>query len=522
MGRTSHDRFPGIILCTKHTDEVRGGCLGVHLGWSGNYRLRIDLLADGRSVLQAGEYFFPGEMILAEGQRYTTPNLYAQFNPDGLSALSNQFHDYYHDVLCASKVRESVRPVHYNTWEGIYFDHKPTELMRLADRAAEIGVERFVLDDGWFIGRRHDGAGLGDWRVDRTVYPNGLQPIIDHVNATGMEFGLWVEPEMINKDSDLYREHPDWILNADPAPHVPFRNQFVLDLARPEVSENIFTQLNELLTEYPKIGYLKWDMNRDLSHPGGGDGRASVHRQTKAVYSLIQRLSENHPHVEIESCSSGGARADYGILSCTDRIWTSDSNDALDRQRIQRGASFFFPLSVIGAHVGPRDCHITGRHLSMDIRAATALFGHMGVEANLIDMPDEDRDTLTQAITLYKENRILLHRGDLVRLEGPHWQNSIGVVSKDRSAALFSCAITGSIPNVLPGVLKFRGLDEDCTYRLRLIWPSVIKTGHPHRPDLENLLGDGLIAGGDILQQVGLQLPALIPETCLVFAINAV
>ncbi|MEO1152013.1 MAG: alpha-galactosidase [Pseudomonadota bacterium] len=521
-GRTSHDRFPGLILCTAQTQERRGICLGLHLGWSGNHRMRVDLLADGRAVVQAGEYFFPGEMHLAPGETYDTPDLFAQFSATGFSGMSAGFHDYYHSHMQAQHVAARPRPVHYNTWEGIYFDHDMETLGTLVDRAADLGVERFVLDDGWFRGRRHDAAGLGDWVVDETVYPDGLQPLIDQVNNRGMAFGLWVEPEMVNKDSDFFRAHPDWILGAEPAPHVPFRNQFVVDLSNRGAFANIFDQIDAILCEYPKIEYLKWDMNRDLSHPGGHDGTASVHRQTRALYKLIAELGEKHPGVEIESCSSGGARADFGILQYTDRIWTSDSNDALDRQIIQRGASYFFPLSVLGAHVGPRDCHITGRHLSMKVRTATALFGHMGVEADLLEMDDDDRDALKKAIALYKNNRTLIHEGRFIRMDDPPWQNTVGVIAKDGSRALYSCAILHSIPYVLPGVMKFPGLDSDRVYRLKVAWPTEVETPYQIHLETYGMLQDGLEVRGDILKRVGLQLPLMMPESCLVFEVKAV
>jgi alpha-galactosidase len=237
---------------------------------------------------------------------------------------------------------------------------------------------------------------------------------------------------------------------------------------------------------------------------------------------LIDRLRNKHANVEIESCSSGGARADYGVLERADRIWTSDSNDALDRQMIQRGASFFFPLSVIGAHVGPRECHITGRVLSMGLRAGTAMFGHMGVEANLLAMSDEDRADLKDAFALYKKHRALIHDGTFMRLDGPPYQNSVGVASKDRRNALFSYAMTGSTPEILPDVFYFAGLDPDLRYSLRVVWPTRIVTPPPHRLETSGLLTEGYEATGDMLMNVGLQLPLLHPDTCLVFEATAI
>lgn len=520
-GRTSHDRFPGLVLCTARTDERAGACLGVHLAWSGNSRLRVDTLADGRRILQCGELLLPGELRLAANERYRTPRLYLRHSASGLSEMSAGFHDYFHRKLKGARTGGRPRPVHYNTWEAVYFDHSLPVLTELVDAAADIGVERFVLDDGWFKGRRDERSGLGDWVVDRGVFPEGLHPLIERVHSRGMEFGLWVEPEMISEDSDLFRAHPDWVLAAPPAAQTPFRHQLVLDMARPEVADNVFGQIDALLDEY-EIGYLKWDMNRDLNHPGARAGTASVHAQTHAVYSLIDRLREKHPQIEIESCASGGARTDLGILARTDRLWVSDNNDAIDRQRIQRGASFFFPLSVIGAHVGARRCHVTNRVLPMALRAPTAMFGHLGVEADLLGMDDADRAELGAAIALYKEHRELIHGGELVRLDGLAWQNAIGVVSRDRRSALFSYCQLESHDEVLPGVLRFAGLDATLRYRLRLIWPASDCTPTPQALENSGLTGDGYEVSGEALVKAGLQLPLLYPQTCLVFALDSV
>jgi len=368
------------------------------------------------------------------------------------------------------RIKRKVRPIHYNTWEAVYFDHDHDKLFALADKAAAVGAERFILDDGWFGSRRNDKAGLGDWWPSKDVYPDGLGPLVDHVTGLGMEFGLWFEPEMVNPDSELYRNHPDWILHAEGVEQVPFRSQFVLDLTRAEVCDYLFDHMHKLLSEHD-ISYVKWDMNRDVHHPGSR-GRPAINQQTRALYKLIERLREHHPDLEIESCSSGGARADYGILRRTDRIWTSDSNDALDRQRIQRGASHFFPLEIVGAHVGPETCHITGRRLSMQMRVATAIFGHMGMELNLLEEREADIEILKAGLALHKQYRTLIHSGDYQRLDTAAHINAIGVVAEDKSEALFSwCNLTGHRETV-PGRVFFTGLDKSKRYRTRIIWPQ--------------------------------------------------
>jgi alpha-galactosidase len=520
-GRTSHDSFPGLILCEATTNESFGDAYGLHLTWSGNHRLRVDTLSDGSVFASLGALFFPGEIRLKAGEYYESPAIVAGYSPSGLSRLSQKFHTHVRKHLLRPSTRTRPRPVHYNSWEAVYFDHNLDHLKDIATRAAAIGVERFVLDDGWFGSRRNDQSGLGDWYVSDAVYPDGLRPLIDHVTGLGMEMGIWFEPEMVNPDSDLFRAHPDWVLMIEGVDQLPFRGQYVLDIARPEVSNYLFERIDAILTDHP-IGYIKWDMNRDLNHPGGIGGSARAHAQVGALYALIDRVRAAHPNVEIESCASGGGRPDYGILAHTDRIWTSDSNDAIDRQDIQRGASFFLPLEVIGAHVGPRHCHITGRTLPIALRAGTAMIGHMGLELNLVTEPQTDLETLKAAIMLYKEHRMLLHSGDFYRLDTPDYLNAVGVVSPDQGSALWSVAWLASHPKTRPSFLSLRGLDPGRRYHMRLILPqNVQEVSSPSVIDALNLNGDGCILSGDALMKVGLQLPLVKPETLLLLHLTA-
>ena len=417
--------------------------------------------------------------------------------------------------------RRKPRPVHYNTWEAVYFDHGIDKLKAIASKAAEIGVERFVLDDGWFGSRRDDRAGLGDWVVSDAVYPQGLKPLIDHVTGLGMEMGIWFEPEMVNPDSDLYRAHPDWVLGIDGVEQIPFRHQYGLDISRPEVADHLFARIDAILADHD-IGYVKWDMNRDLNHPGDWMGRPRAHAQVRALWALIDRIRAAHPAVEIESCSSGGARADYGILARTDRVWTSDSNDALDRQSIQRGASFFLPLEVMGAHVGPGRCHQTGRSLSMGMRAGTALMGHMGIELNLLTEPDRQLEQLKRAVAIYKTHRELLHTGDFHRLETPDYLNVVGVVSADRREALYSVAFLKGHASSLPDRVHLPGLDGARRYRVRVVWPTTWRSiMKPSVVETMDLAGAGHGVSGAALERIGLQLPLTLPETVLLFHLTA-
>lgn len=521
-GRTSHFSYPAMLLATSSANESAGEAYGFHLAWSGNHRLRVDSLTDGRVLTSLGALLLPGEVRLAPGESYASPEIVAAYSAYGFSALSRKFHEHVRTKLLRPAMRAKPRPVHYNTWEAVYFDHDVEKLKELASRAAEIGVERFVLDDGWFGGRRHDRAGLGDWVVSDDVYPDGLKPVVEHVTALGMEFGLWFEPEMVNPDSELYRAHPDWVLGVEGVHQVPFRSQLALDISQPEVADYLFQAIDAVLRDHD-IHYIKWDMNRDLSHPGGSSGNAKAFAQVLALYALLDRVRAAHPDVEIESCSSGGARADMGVLAHSDRVWTSDSNDALDRQYIQRGASFFLPPEVLGCHVGPARCHVTGRRLSMDMRAGTAFPGHMGLELNLLTERQADLDILKSAIALHKHHRALLHDGDLIRIDTAPQLVASGVVARDRCEAIYSVAYVLSDPQVLPERLRFAGLDPARNYLIKLIWPTswqAIKG--PSAIEMLGLHDDGATFSGAALMHGGLQLPHAHPETCLLFYAIAV
>lgn len=503
-GRTSHDSFPAVILCAPSTTENAGEAYGLQVAWSGNHRIRVDTLNDGRVLASLGALLLPGEVRLAPGENYVSPDIVAAYSANGLAALSRQFHAYIRAHILRASTRTNPRPVHYNTWEAVWFAHDVDKLKDLATRAAALGVERFVLDDGWFGGRRHDRAGLGDWTVSSAVYPKGLGPLVDHVTGLGMEMGLWFEPEMVNPDSDLYRAHPDWVLQIEGIEQIPFRHQYVLDISIPHVSDYLFGCIDAVLRDHA-IGYIKWDMNRDLNHPGDAAGRPRSYAQVTALYALIDRIRTAHPHVEIETCASGGGRADMGILARTDRIWTSDSNDALDRQTIQRGASFFLPLDVSGAHVGPSTCHQTGRKLSMAMRAGTAFMGHMGLELNLLAEPQADLDELAKAIALYKRHRALLHNGAFQRLDTADYLNIVGVVAADQSEALWSVAFLTGHDAALPDRFYPVGLSSTKNYAVRTIWPRT----------------SSVVASGAALMTVGMQLPLGMPQTVLLFHLKA-
>lgn len=515
-GKTSHDNFPGVILHASYANEDQGECYGFHLGWSGNHRTRVELLPEQRTYLQMGELLGQGEIILNKSEVYTSPVLYCSYSAAGFGQLSDNFHQYVRSHILSQRVNSQPRPIHYNTWEGIYFDHDTDTLKELASIMADVGTERFVLDDGWFKYRRNDRAGLGDWEVDYDIYPDGLKPIIEHVKSLGMEFGIWFEPEMVNPDSDLFKANPEWVLSTRGNPQIAFRNQLVLDLTRPEVFDYLFEKIDAVLSEYPDITYIKWDMNRDINHTGDAQGISAIHQQTKLVYHLIDKIKVAHPHVDIESCSSGGARIDYGVLQHTDRVWTSDSNDALDRLLIQRGCSFFFPPEIMGSHVGPRDCHITGRRINIEMRIAVALFGSFGMEMDPRELTDEDKSLLRAATDFYKAHRELLHTGRVYRYDSDGTSIDFGVVAQDKSQAIFSYNSVVESKRTIPKRFRFKGLIPEANYRFNKVWPIELDE---YTPSLLNKI-EGQIFTGEVLMQFGMQLPITFPQTSLLFKLS--
>ena len=410
-GLTSHDNFPGAIVTTPASDEHTGLVYGAQLAWSGNHTQTIEALDDGRYQWQMGVWLAPGEGRLAPGATLSSPDMVATCATSGLNGVAANFHRAARARLTWPGGAMRPRPVSFNTWEGSYFDHRLDDLKAQADVAASLGIERFVLDDGWFQGRQNDRSSLGNWWPDTGKYPQGLDPLINHVRGLGMEFGLWVEPEMVNPDSDLYRAHPDWALHIADRPMITARHQLVLDLTRSEVTDYLFAKLDGLLNDHA-IAYLKWDHNRDLT-VAGSDGRPAYAAQVRAAYGLLAALRTAHPAVEIEACAGGGGRIDMGILQHTHRFWTSDCIDARSRVEIQRGFLQFLPPEIMGAHVGTSPAHTTSRRQSQAFRAATALPGHFGVELNLGKLDEKTRAELAEWIGVYKMWRHRLHGGQV-------------------------------------------------------------------------------------------------------------
>jgi alpha-galactosidase len=512
-GRTGSDAAFVLAAGASGFGFRHGEVWAVHTAWSGNHATFAELGLSGVAVLGGGELLLPGEVILAPGETYTTPWLYGAYGI-GLDAVAAAFHT---ELRSRATHPASPRLVVLNTWEAVYFNHDLETLAQLAKLGAQVGAERFVLDDGWFLGRRDDNAGLGDWRVDPEVWPDGLSPLVQAVRGFGMEFGLWFEPEMVNEDSDVAREHPEWILTPGQRLPLAGRNQQVLNLTVPEAFSHVLEAMSALIREY-SIDYVKWDHNRDLAEAGDHrTGEPRVHAQTLAAYALMDELRRRHPGLEIESCSSGGGRVDLEVLQRTDRVWASDCIDALERQRIQRWTGQLLPPELIGSHVGAPTAHTTRRTHSLAFRAATALFGHFGIEWDLRGASADELEELTAWVSLYKQERELIHTGTVVRCDYPdeaYWAH--GVVSPDRSRALFAFVAMDSSVAAQPGRMRLPGLDPGRRYRIEPIELSAgsmvrSRSGFPswwNRP--------AVVAGG-LLQDVGLQAPMLYPEQALLF-----
>lgn len=463
-GGTSHGGRPGFgggnwaIAHEANFGTDYGRAIALHLAWSGDHELAIERDADG-AVVQMAVRLDAGEVVLAPGAHFATPEAVIAVTGGGRNGVRRALHAHLRADVLPDRRDWPARLVHLNSWEALGFDLDEAKLIRLATDAAAIGAERFVVDDGWFAGRRDDTTSLGDWTPDPTRLPHGLAPVIAAAHAQGMDFGLWVEPEMVSPDSALYRAHPDWCLNRTGMDRPTERHQLVLNLARTDVAEHVFGALDRLLSAHP-IAYLKWDHNRAL-FPNDGAGMAQV----AALHALIDRLRAAHPAVEIETCASGGGRIDYAMLSRCHRVWPSDNNDAIERLRINRAWSLFLPPEIMGNHVGPSPNPITGRVLPMDFRAKVAMFGHMGVEADPAAMAAAERDTLAAHIALYKAWRDRLHAGKYreIATDDPA---VLAQVIGDAETALALVARTDFADDYNAAPIRFSGLCTDARYAI--------------------------------------------------------
>lgn len=521
-GKTGLDAATLVIAGTPGFDFEHGDVIGVHVAWSGNSAHRVERTAGSPATIGGGELLLPGELVLGAGETYASPWVHVAASAEGLDGLAAAFHQFQRSLPAHPA---TPRPVNLNVWEAVYFTHDLDQLRELADIAADLGVERYVLDDGWFRGRRDDRAGLGDWYVDEEVWPDGLGPLVEHVRARGMQFGLWFEPEMVNPDSDLYRDHPEWVLSTGGRSPLLERHQLVLDLSQPEVVDCLLERIDAMLSAYD-ISYVKWDHNRYL-HEAGAPTRAgvpAVHAHTLGFYRLLDTLRDRHPHIEWESCASGGGRIDLEVLQRVQRVWTSDMTDAQARQSIQRWTTQLVAPEYLGAHISAPESHQTGRRFPLDFRAATALFGHFGIEWDLTTADAGERAALATWIGVYKRYRHLLHTGRVVRVVSPDpvvWM--YGVVSPDRRQALMAQARLDESAAERPPRLRVPGLDPATRYRAQ--WAGPVPTGvtapYEEKVDPAGPIGEHTV-NGHTLSVTGLPMPRRTPHSVSLVELVAV
>ncbi len=512
QGMPGHGGPPGCVLLSRGAGWHDGMVFSPQIAWSGNCRITVERHAEGFSYCVGEASLAPKDKVLGPGESYFAPPITLAISSEGRGGAMRQHHAAIRAALQWPDKAMSPRPVHLNSWEACYFNHDSTRIAALIEQAAAIGAERFVLDDGWFKGRHNDRAGLGDWVVDAGKYPRGLGEIAELATAAGMQFGLWVEPEMVSPDSDLYRAHPEWVLSQTESPRHTARNQLVLDMRQPDVRDHIFAALDRLLGELP-IGYLKWDHNRAHAPSGGA-------RQVEGTYDLLARLRAAHPSVEIESCAAGGGRVDGGIVQYVHRFWTSDNIDAASRTGMQRGFLAFMPPEIMGCHVGASPSHATGRVQSLDFRAAIAMQGHFGVELDPGALTEDDRAALRGWTGFYKEWRGLIHSGAVHLGEGNDgivWQAQgrdgewlLWVIRTDAATH------TQEQPICLPfaegrdweiSLLKFAGNRATLAPQTASGWSQ-----SGHKP---------LTFGGEWLASAGLAIPALSAENAAIFHMKA-
>ena len=495
-GRTGHEHFPGLIVPCRGATNTEGEAYAFHYGWSGGHKMIAEELQDGRRQIQWGH---AARMETEAATQFRTAPLYIAYSDRGLNGCATAFQRHLRDRIVTWPKPDAPRPVHYNCWEAVYFDHKLPVLTEIADRAAALGAERFVLDDGWFGNRDDDTRSLSDWEVDPRKYPDGLHPLIDHVHSLGMTFGLWFEPEMINEDSDIHRAHPDWVFGAED--QTLGRQQKALNMALPAVRDFLYDRMSAILRDH-HIDYIKWDHNRVLPMPDAA--------QTRGSYALIDRLRADFPHVEIESCASGGGRIDFGILERTQRVWLSDSNDALERLRIQHDAALFLPLAVTGSHVGPRVCHTSGRTLDISFRAWVAAQRHMGFEMDPRELTDHETAVLKEVTSWWKHHRHWMQTADILRLDSADpavMAEQQLARDKDRFVVFAGKAATSA--QIAPRPLRLTALDPDATYRINLINRDSAPRLSRGNPILKS---QAVEVTGTYLMRHGVTLPWSFPE----------
>lgn len=488
-GTSSHQYNPGVILAGKNTNEDSGSCYGMLFVYSGNFLVEAEKDQYDQTRIQMGltdELFaYP----LEAGAEFIAPEVILSYTNKGLSRLSQQYHHCIMNHICQGKYVHANRPVLINSWEAAYFDFTGDTIVELAKEAKALGIDMVVMDDGWFGKRNDDNSSLGDWYVNEEKLGGTLTKLIERVNAEGVKFGIWIEPEMVSEDSDLYREHPEWAITIPGRKPVRSRNQLVLDFSRKEVRDEIFKRICAVLDQ-GNVEYIKWDMNRSLA-----DIYASnvTYDYVLGVYDFLEKLTNRYPDILIEGCSGGGGRFDAGMLYYTPQIWCSDNTDAINRTRIQYGTSFFYPVAAMGSHVSAVPNHQTGRVTSMHTRGVAAMSGTFGYELNPALLNAKEKAEIRAQLAQYREYQELIREGDYYRLSNPFQDNFAAwmVVSDDRSKALVSVIRLTAEANPPAAYVTLKGMEEDAFYREKTT---------------------GKVYPGAALMEAGILLPAAVSE----------
>lgn len=488
-GTSSHQYNPGVILAGKNTNEDSGSCYGMLFVYSGNFLVEAEKDQYDQTRIQMGltdELFaYP----LEAGAEFTAPEVILSYTNKGLSRLSQQYHHCIMNHICQGKYVHANRPVLINSWEAAYFDFTGDTIVELAKEAKALGIDMVVMDDGWFGKRNDDNSSLGDWYVNEEKLGGTLTKLIERVNQEGVKFGIWIEPEMVSEDSDLYREHPEWAITIPGRKPVRSRNQLVLDFSRKEVRDEIFKRICAVLDQ-GNVEYIKWDMNRSLADIYAPN---VTYDYVLGVYDFLEKLTNRYPDILIEGCSGGGGRFDAGMLYYTPQIWCSDNTDAINRTRIQYGTSFFYPVAAMGSHVSAVPNHQTGRVTSMHTRGVAAMSGTFGYELNPALLNAKEKAEIRAQLAQYREYQELIREGDYYRLSNPFQDNFAAwmVVSDDRSKALVSVIRLTAEANPPAAYVTLKGMEEDAFYREKTT---------------------GKVYPGAALMEAGILLPAAVSE----------
>lgn len=471
-GASSHQHNPFVALLSKSADEEHGDVYGVSLVYSGNFQASIDVDPFETARLSMGINPFDFSWLLKPGEFFQAPEVLLVYSSEGLGGMSRTFHKFLRKRVCRGVYRDKTRPILINNWEATYFHFNERKLKEIADAGKELGIELFVLDDGWYGKRDNAKSSIGDWVVDKKKLPNGLEGLSKYIRKKGMKFGLWVEPEMVSPDSELYRKHPDWCLHVPDRNRTLSRNQLVLDLSREEVCDYLINTFNEVF-QSAQISYVKWDMNRNMTEVGSAAlpperQRETSHRYMLGLYRIVDKLTERFPDILFESCSGGGGRFDPGMLYYMPQTWTSDDTDAAERLKIQYGTSIVYPAVTMGSHVSDVPNHQVGRTTPLLMRCHVAMAGNLGFELNIDKLSGDDKKLVAEQIKQYHKIKEIVCFGDLYRLMSPFagMDSAWMYVSEDKGKAVLFYFKTMASPNPPFLRLKLRGLDNEKIYRI--------------------------------------------------------